>query len=276
VNSGSIVQITTRGTGLISPPSAPPGETWHYQITLPFQVAPRKAAVFCNIRKGYATGIDFETGVDVILFDDLSNICADHAVPLTRNHEEPNPNTTPPGADSVIVKYPARGGFAPLGAKRADGSPHPHAGTGFAINQAISWPLHIQTEPPYAVYYYRDAERYYYHELHQLSYDGRSFQVLSTKRLFSSELVPGWEMEGGGMTNAIPDVDDLLVGMLGRKADGGGTGVMRLRREGDDWRPISFVPVPWNGRSDLSELTGKPIKLRFYFKNAKLYSFQFK
>jgi len=78
------------------------------------------------------------------------------------------------------------------------------------------------------------------------------------------------------MTNAIPDVDDLLVGMLGRKADGGGTGVMRLRREGDDWRPISFVPVPWNGRSDLSELTGKPIKLRFYFKNAKLYSFQFK
>ena len=34
--------------------------------------------------------------------------------------------------------------------------------------------------------------------------------------------------------------------------------------------------VSWNGNSDLSALAGKPVKLRFYFKNAKLYSFQFK
>jgi len=32
----------------------------------------------------------------------------------------------------------------------------------------------------------------------------------------------------------------------------------------------------WQGQSDLSKLAGKPIKLRFYFKNAKLYSFQFR
>jgi hypothetical protein len=35
-------------------------------------------------------------------------------------------------------------------------------------------------------------------------------------------------------------------------------------------------PVSWNGNSDVSALAGKPIKLRFYFKNAKLYSLQFK
>ena len=34
--------------------------------------------------------------------------------------------------------------------------------------------------------------------------------------------------------------------------------------------------VSWKGSSDLSKLKGKPIKLRFYFKNAKLYSFVFK
>ena len=34
--------------------------------------------------------------------------------------------------------------------------------------------------------------------------------------------------------------------------------------------------VSWNGNSDLSALAGKPIKLRFYLKNAKLYSFQFR
>ena len=34
--------------------------------------------------------------------------------------------------------------------------------------------------------------------------------------------------------------------------------------------------VSWNGSSDLSRFAGGPIKLRFYFKNAKLYSFQFR
>lgn len=34
--------------------------------------------------------------------------------------------------------------------------------------------------------------------------------------------------------------------------------------------------VSWRGQSDLSAFEGKPIKLRFSFRNAKLYSFQFK
>ena len=34
--------------------------------------------------------------------------------------------------------------------------------------------------------------------------------------------------------------------------------------------------VSWKGNSDLSTIAGQSIKLRFYFKNAKLYSFQFK
>lgn len=32
----------------------------------------------------------------------------------------------------------------------------------------------------------------------------------------------------------------------------------------------------WQGKSDLNELAGGPIKVRFFFKNAKLYAFQFK
>lgn len=34
--------------------------------------------------------------------------------------------------------------------------------------------------------------------------------------------------------------------------------------------------VSWNGHTDLSSLQGKPIRLRIHFKNAKLYSFQFR
>ena len=38
---------------------------------------------------------------------------------------------------------------------------------------------------------------------------------------------------------------------------------------GDSIRNI----VSWNGRADLSSLVGKPVSLRFYLRNAKLFSF---
>ena len=33
--------------------------------------------------------------------------------------------------------------------------------------------------------------------------------------------------------------------------------------------------ITWNGKSDLTHVAGKPIKLKFYLKNAKLFSFMF-
>jgi hypothetical protein len=258
----SRLRIIKRGPDLTRPSHTPSGETWHYQVSLPFQVAPRQAAVFCNLRKGYALGVDFEVGVDIIFFDDLSHVSAEYAVPLTRNHEEPNPHTTPPGAPSVMVKYPARGGFVPLGAKRADGSAHPCAGSGFAINQALAWPLTVRAKPPYDAYDYVGAEHYAYFELHQLANDGKTFRVLSTERLSFTDVLPEWHISDGAMTNPIPAGDDFLVGLAGGKlgADvryvmggqtrgGGGTGVMRFRRQQDGWRPVSFVPVSGNDDS---------------------------
>lgn len=88
----AITRVTKGGMDLATPPGTARGETWHYQIVLPFQVAARKAGVFCNVRKAFAPGVDFENGTDVILFDDLSKVSAAGAVPVTRNHQEPNPN----------------------------------------------------------------------------------------------------------------------------------------------------------------------------------------
>ena len=36
------------------------------------------------------------------------------------------------------------------------------------------------------------------------------------------------------------------------------------------------VPATWNGKTDVSPLAGKPIRLRFVMKDADLYSLQFK
>lgn len=258
--SRGIVSVAQPEAAVISP-SAPRGETWRYQIAMPFQVAPRMAAFYCNIRKAYAPGVDFETGMDVILFDNLYHIGEGNAIRLTRNHEERNPNTVPPNANSVMVKYPARGGFVPLGAKRSDGSPHPHAGTGFAILQAFAWPHPHRAMPPYQCY--RGSEMYAYFELFQLAYDGATVHIVDSERISFTDLLPGWHTLDGAMTNGIPDGDDLLVTMAGGRAEGRhsdampgmvtrpnelggvvrGTGVMRWRYGSHAWRPADFLPV---------------------------------
>jgi len=91
-----------------------------YQIVMPFQVSATTAGALCNIREGLVKGVDFECGVDVILFDRLSNISTNQAIAVTRNQDEPNPHSIPPGKPSTIVKYPARAGFVPLGARQAE------------------------------------------------------------------------------------------------------------------------------------------------------------
>ena len=250
------IEVTRGGVDFRNSPHAPGGKTWVYQINLPFQVAKGKAGTFANLREAKAPGIDFEIGADVVLFDNLINGGQVESVPLSRNHEERNPNSNPPGQGALIVKYPVRGGFVPFGALRPDGSAHPHAGTGFAINQAIAWRTEGLKEPPYGMNMFRGPETYQYFEVHQLAYDGKTFRVTKTDRVSTENLVPGWTILDGGMTNAIPDGDDFLVGMTGGKIDAatlktqgpevataGGAGVMRWKREGNIWRATAYVPV---------------------------------
>ena len=257
-----IVGITKGARDLFRPRDTPAGKTWLYQIALPFQVSRDTAAAFCNVREGLVKGVDFECGVDVILFNNLSNLKGDDAVIVTRNQEEPNPHSIPPGKPSVVVKYPARGGFVPLEAKRNDGSLHPHAGTGFGINQAIAWKTGDPGVPPYGVNMFSGPETYQFFEVHQLTYDGGTFKVTASERVSVTEVVSGWTMLDGGLTNAMPDGDDFLVGMTGGKIDPAnlkktnpdvarvsGAGVMRWRRDGGVWKPVSFVPVTGNDGS---------------------------
>jgi hypothetical protein len=179
--SQGIVKVTRGGRDFLRPNDTPAGKTWLYQISLPFQVDRDKAAAFCNVREGLVKGVDFECGVDVILFNNLSNLNSDDAVIVTRNQEEPNPHSIPSGKSSVVVKYPALGGFVPLEAKRNDGAPHPHAGTGFGINQAIARKVDDPGIPPYGVNMFSGPETYQYFEVHEFAYDGKSFKVAANE-----------------------------------------------------------------------------------------------
>jgi hypothetical protein len=236
-----IVGVTHGEMDLRTPSSQPEGARWDYQISLPFQVAPRLAGLFTNIRIGFAPGIDFENGGDAILFDDLANVDVHRAVPIARNQEEVTRNADPPGSPSILVKYISRGGFVPHGAKRADGSSHSHAGTGFAMNQSIEWPKDPKRFKKGHPIFPEGAERVHHFEVQQLAFAAGTLKVVSTERIENPDLYPGWIMLDGAMTNAIPDGDDLLLPITGRKPEGGaGSGVMRWTRTGGAWKPTDF------------------------------------
>jgi hypothetical protein len=238
--------MTLGRADLTVPVRVPAGERWRYGLGFPFQVSTDRAALFCNLRG--ARGHDFEVGTDVLIFSDLARLDPAGAVAVARNHVEPNPAARRRGEKAVIVKYPTRGGFVPLGARRADGSPHPHAGTGFGICQTAAW-------RPDRAGPYEDTEAHESFELCQLAYDGSELRVTGTERIEYGELLPGRVLTNPGITNAIADGDDLLFAM-GENIDSCGTrnprllggsfrgsGVARWRRGAAGWRPHGFVPI---------------------------------
>lgn len=253
-DSAAGISGVTRGpVDLVEPSDSPPGANWRYGLIAPLQIAPRKAAALVNIR--FRDGVlapgegDYEIGVDFVLFDRMNALDANSAVVLTRNHQQPNPNSNPPGEAAVMIKYPCRGGFVPLGAKRADGSDHPHAGTGFGIVVSIARRLG-GVNPLMAGRSFRGEEFFQQFEIHQLEFDGEQLSIVSTETLGMEEILPGWHITNSGLSAGVADGDDLLVGMVGgKRADCQGSGVMRFRRTSGAWRPTSFVLVTGDDES---------------------------
>ncbi len=251
-----ITGATTEGPDFRIPADVPEGAPWRYGLILPFQVAPRTGAAFLNVRvrngvMGHTMGHgDYEVGNDVVLFRDISQVSSEPALVLTRNHDEPNPNSIPPGQPAIMVKYPMRGGFIPLQAKGPDGSVHAHAGTGFGVSVALARRKAGTDHPNGASF--TSEENYQYYEVFQLSYDGSRLQMIDSARVPSEQMVPGWLLVNEGLNNAIPSGEDLILGMSCRKLETaaqqqGNTshaaGVMRWSHQGNKWLPVSFIPV---------------------------------
>jgi hypothetical protein len=218
-----------------------------------FQVAPRLAMLAVGRELVGGATIDFAAGVELILVSDLDRIDPADALVLSDNQMADNPLT---GEPVLMKKFPASGGFIPWGHCRADGSHHPHAGTGFLVLVKHGVPQRVLrgevdgasgawvTDP--------DVLRQF--EVHQLAFDpqARRVKVTSSQTLGFKDLLAGHTLFNRGLGAAIPDGDDLLFTMQGGGAElddrqwatSVGAGCMRWRR-GDDgqWRPSDFHPI---------------------------------
>lgn len=238
VSAAALAQVTGVTAGparLVTPPDSTAKLTLAYGLGFPLQIAPTRAAVLCNRRVEGVPIFDFENGTDVIIFDSLTGIRGKGAVAVSRNEIRQEGDA----GKRIAVKYPITGGFVPLGALRADGTPHPHAGTGFGLCQVLSFPVDDQG-------HFSWSDKFVHRcEVHQFSYDGEQFQsVRSASGLEQPWPAAGvWQISAPGLTNAIPDGDDLLLPVTATDGSGSYTGVSRWSRAAGTWQPVAFSPV---------------------------------
>jgi len=186
-----------------------------------------------------------EIGNDLLIMDHLGAIDSKRIQVLNRSEVKPHPRS---GKPTLFARYPLQGGFVPYGALRSDGTPHPHAGTGFAVGVGLGFrgDRNIANEVDYQNA--EEADQYQYHELEiqQYGYDGAVFNIRSIAFDDGSHLLPGWYLRNCGLGAAIPDGDDLLqpfVGGCSRTKGPMGSGVLRWHCVNEKWRPIDFTPV---------------------------------
>jgi len=232
---------------LRQPAGGADGQVLMYGLGYVLQVAPRKAAVLCNVRTVGSGHWDFEDGTDAIVFDSLATITRRKAVVVARNTQDVDPET---GRPRVAVHYPIVGGFVPLGARRTDGSPHPHAGTGFGLSEILRFDLNDQGFFTWNQPYTRQWR------LYQFTYDGRRFRVPQAD--VSAHGVPlgaaggVWSVTGPGMSTAIPDGDGLLYAAAATDGSRSVSGVSRWERRSAEWRPVAFCGISDGSEASLT------------------------
>ena len=234
-----ITGVTRGPRDLAIPPSTPDGEQWIYQLGIPFQLSPTEAGMFCNIRVGGSRIIDLEASSDLILFDDLNRITAERAVSLNRHRQIDHPRT---GERIYLSAMPMLGGFVPLGAKRADGSPHPHAGTGYGLSHYIGVPVALEQKAD--AHWDFQSDIFMSLVLQQYEYDGKSFRITRAGEIAENELLPGWNVLSHSLSPAIASGDDLISGISTGRINAWDSGFVRWQRGADGcWRPVQYQRI---------------------------------
>ena len=199
-----------------------------------------------NIRRSMPNGAyDIEIGSDLAIVRDAELRHADSFQPLARARVA----THTDGKTYLLLSYPVVIGFAARGAQLADGSPHPHAGTGFGYAHISGVPC----TPDGAilgtgVIKREESAGIGLVELSQYSYDGKEFRIESTELFDYADFIRGdWTFCGAGLSNPISDgADGFFCGMVAKPTGSPlppRAGLANWKREDGKWQVVSFVPV---------------------------------
>jgi acetyl esterase/lipase len=236
------LSVTRRPRAFYAVATQPAKEEWAYQIARAFQLSATNIGLLLNIRRCHVNTVDTEVGNDLVILDRLDSVTPKVMVPLNRSEVGTHPRT---GEQLLMCRYPLAGGFVPLGACLADGTPHPHAGTGFGMSHIIGFP--VDAVGKIVVHgEWQIKDKYSAVELQQYRYDGTTFIVEHTERILFDKLLAGWQFTSMPLGNCLADGSDLLGGLVGKPVGSDrptGSGLARWQRRDGRWGLTSFVPV---------------------------------
>jgi hypothetical protein len=235
-SSTEIVAVGRDTLFLAGPPDRRATGSLRYALGFPFQAGPHTMGLMAMRQIEQTPNYGFLDGSDVILLDALGSPRAPRIVNATRSETEEGQTGKPP---RLLLRSPLMGGFVPHGAV------HPHAGTGFGINQSHRFPFRGER------FSWGDAARHDLLEVYQLAFDGETFTCRRERswprnpRNADDALrigTSGWSIMVTGLGNAIPDGDDLLMAMLAARVDRSAlaAGMVRWSRREDRWQPVEF------------------------------------
>lgn len=238
---------------------------WRLGTGKAFQVAPDLAGICCGMRPEGMGGPDYVDGASLILFRDLAALEGADIIPLANNDILGDPAS---GEACMVMKHGLWIWFVPAGARRADGSAHPHAGTGFGLQTLLEVPVGPDLRWRQGDLYNNVIRRT---AIYAFEFNDQGFHIRDT-RVCSRDDMPicpshpithqmlavavqdrerfRWRLSGAGLGPAIPDGDGMLMPAMaerpvapGQSATNIAAGVMRWACEQGRWRPVHFNPI---------------------------------
>ena len=213
---GSIREVISHGR-ILARPLQPAGAKNNvaYILGACFQLDKTHCLLAANMEK--QGGHDMSVGNDGFVFERLSDITAEKAIPLNRPDEHYKLRYK--DGHAWLAKFPILGGFIPLGAKLEDGRPHPAAGTGVLLSDGMTFNRERTTGG-------KDSELVT--EVMQVRWDGQSLDI--TQRSYMDEAM-GLRLCGLPMSCFCPQDAAFLVPLTTNK----GTVVFRWEFDGNQW-----------------------------------------
>ena len=215
---GKGIKIIPHGKILERPAWQPEGtkNSVSYEIGKCFQLDKTNCLLVASMDE--QGGHDMCVGNDGYIFQKLSDIKPENAIPLNRPDE--NYKLKYKEGYAWLAKFPGMGGFVPLGAKLENGKPHPAAGTGVLISEGVTYNSERTTASPYSEIVM---------EIMQLRWDG---ETLTIKQRSIMDEALGFKLEGVPLSNFYPQGATLLSPFATDK----GTVVFRWEFDGKIWR----------------------------------------
>jgi hypothetical protein len=237
------------GRILAHPATQPEGTTRpvSYEVGALFQLDREHCLLTASLRE--QGGHDFEVGNDGFVFQRLSEILAEKAIPI--NRLDTNFQLKSARGRCVLGKFPVSGAFVPRGARLEDGSPHPGAGTGFLVSGSLPFLPDRSDGHPEA----GPDDRPF--DLVQLRWDGHVLQVarrdqvssLVGRRLGRICLSNFCAQDRGFLCPFGPDDGSFVV-------------VIRFDWDGQSWKPTA-AGKPFITAKAPAGLDGKPRVYRY-------------